>query len=98
MPAASGTKPQRVSVTLKDLKDNTLVVRTERQTDGSFKTIVIHVVGDERKRGMSQLHESFADAKGRVTDLIDQARRAGWSERKKSRVKPDDFDAIPRVK
>lgn len=101
MPAPSGGKPQRVSITLKhpkEDKEDALVVRTEKQTDGSYKTVVIHVHDDKRERGMTRLHETFAEAKERVDELAVEARRAGWTERKKSRVKPDAFDAIPKAR
>jgi len=92
---------QRFSVTLVDGKGNTLIVRTERrgrERDDGFKSVVIHVRDDVRKRGMSAYHSAFDEARARVEKLAAQARKAGWTDRRRSRAVPDEFDSLPEAK
>ncbi len=89
-------KPLRVSVSLNGLSDDRLVVRTEKQDDGSYKSVVIHIKGKNRRRGMSVPHDTYEAASKRVAKLVKEAVSQGWKQSRRDRSKQDEFGALPK--
>ena len=88
--------PLRVSISLTGLSNDRLVVRTEKQDDGTFKSVVIHIKGKIRRRGMSVAHKSFEEARRRVEKLVREAEGQGWAASRRSRSRPDQFEILPK--
>ena len=89
-------KPLRVSVSLIGLSDERLVVRTEKQDDGSYKSVVIHTKKRTRRRGMSVSHDTYEDAAKRVETLVKEAVLQGWQQVRRNRSKQDEFEDLPK--